>query len=63
MDQFSAFFTFAVKTDLCILIAVRFNIFKTGRAVPVNGILLDYALIDQRFQLTVDRRLSDFENL
>ncbi len=55
MNQLSAFFTFAVKTDLCILMAVRFYIFKTGGAVPVDVILLDDAFIDQTLQVAIDR--------
>jgi len=46
MDQLSAFFTLAMKAGISIFMAVRFNVFKTGRAVPINIVLFDDALIE-----------------
>ena len=52
-----------MKADLCLLMAVRAHIFKTGRAVSVNDILINDPLIYQALQLAVHRRLADLGTL
>ena len=55
MDQPPAFLAFAVKADLSIFMALRLYVFEAGGAVPVNVVLFDDALIDQTFQVPIDR--------
>ena len=55
MDQLSAFLAFAMKAVLRIFMAVRFHILETGGTVPVNAVLFDDSLVDQAFQIPVDR--------
>ena len=54
MDQLTAFLALAVKADFHIYMNVWTNIFKTGRAVSINDIFVQYSLIYQAFQLSIN---------
>ena len=59
MDQFPALFTFAVKTDVISAVMSFRNVFKTSRAVGIDGIFINKSFIYHPFQMPVDRCLTD----
>ena len=59
MDQFPAFFTFAVETDLAIAVNILTDIFKTRRIRRTEVVFIDQAFIGQLLQLTINRSASD----
>ena len=59
MDQFPAFFAFAVKTYFFPAVMFLGDIFKTRWAVGVDGILIYQSFIHHTFQMPVNRRLPD----
>jgi hypothetical protein len=54
MNKLSAFFAFAVKTDILAAVTFRLGIFETGGTVGVNSIFSQYSLADKTLQLTVN---------
>jgi len=57
--ELTAFLALTVVADFGIGIVSFTDIFKAGRTVAVNGVLIDDPFIDQALELTVDRGLAD----
>ena len=58
VDELTAFFAFAVETDLWIGVALRAYVFIAGGACAVEIVLVYNALVHELLKVTVDRGLT-----
>jgi len=63
VNQPAAFLAFAMEAQLRIAMAFGPHIFKAGRAVAVDYVFVDNALVHQIFQLAINRGLADGRTL
>ena len=59
MNQFAAFFAFAVKTHFGTTVAFKTDVFETRRAVRIDYVFAYNTFIYKTFELSVNCRLTD----